>query len=141
MKIAITADIHLKTDKENPERFNALQDILDQLADENIKHIIIAGDLFDIESQNYSIFDELCKKEEHRSTNFYIIPGNHDPSISSKYFTSENIKVFDKPTFQDFDDCTSSFFFIPYFAGKSMGDEQAVAYDRQLSLRYGSSVK
>ncbi len=122
MKIAITADIHLKTDKENPERFNALQDILDQLADENIKNIIIAGDLFDIESQNYSIFDELCKKEEHRSTNFYIIPGNHDPSISSKYFTSENIKVFDKPTFQDFDDCTSSFFFIPYFAGKSMGD-------------------
>jgi len=28
---------------------------------ENIKILVIAGDLFDKESQNYSEFDELCK--------------------------------------------------------------------------------
>ena len=52
MKIAITADVHLKTGQEYPERYNALKDILDVLANEDIHTLIIAGDLFDAGSQN-----------------------------------------------------------------------------------------
>jgi len=122
VKIAITADIHLKTNKEYPERFNALKNILDQLVDENIETLIIAGDLFDIESQNYSLFDELCKKEKYNSIKFYIIPGNHDSSINPKYFTADNIKIFNEPSFQPFGDSAFSFFFVPYLTGKSMGE-------------------
>ena len=73
MKIAITADIHLKTNKEYPERLNALKNILDQLVDESIASLIIAGDLFDLESQNYSLFDELCRQNEYSNIEFYIM--------------------------------------------------------------------
>ncbi|MGZ5501776.1 MAG: metallophosphoesterase, partial [Nitrososphaeraceae archaeon] len=65
MKIAITADIHLKTNKEYPERYNVLKNMVDQLLEEGISTLIIAGDLFDIKSQNYSLFDELCKQEKY----------------------------------------------------------------------------
>jgi len=65
MKVAITADLHLKTKVENTERYNALINILNQLLLENINNLIIAGDLFEINSQNYSIFDELCKQKKY----------------------------------------------------------------------------
>jgi DNA repair exonuclease SbcCD nuclease subunit len=65
MKIAITADIHLKNKEKYPERYNALKNILDQLIESNINNLIIAGDLFDINSQNYSVFDDLCKQKKY----------------------------------------------------------------------------
>ena len=46
MKIAVTADVHLTTREDNPERFNALEDILGSLEGLGIEHLIIAGDLF-----------------------------------------------------------------------------------------------
>jgi len=142
MKIAITSDLHLKTGAgdalkiqaqkkgqtsaktqlQNPERFNALKNILERLLQKNVRHLIIAGDLFDAESQNYSIFDRLCMEEEYRGINFYIIPGNHDPAIDPKYFTAENIKVFNQPKIVTFGDSKVKFFFVPYMHGKSMGE-------------------
>jgi len=125
MKIAITADIHLKTDKEYPERYNALRNILDQLLEENITNLIIAGDLFDTKSQNYSIFDELCKQEKYSCIQFYIICGNHDSAISAKYFTAGNIKILNEPEMMTFGDTSVNFFFLPYQPGKSMGEVMA----------------
>jgi DNA repair exonuclease SbcCD nuclease subunit len=122
MKIAITADVHLKTKEENPERYNALINILDQLLTENINNLIIAGDLFDINSQNYSIFDELCKQKKYNQIQFYIIPGNHDSDIKSKYFTANNIKIFNEPTILALGDPAINFFFIPYIFNKPMGE-------------------
>ncbi len=43
MKIAITADVHLKTGQQYPERYNALKDILEVLVREDIHSLIIAG--------------------------------------------------------------------------------------------------
>ncbi|MBC7333531.1 MAG: metallophosphoesterase [Actinobacteria bacterium] len=167
MKIAITADIHLKKKNETPERWNAIYNIVQQMRSENIDTLIIAGDLFDKETQNYSEFDEFCKKESYihstnylnnktksinnqdsednksskgnenqngggeNSTNgrikFYIIPGNHDPSLRPGFFTSGNIKVITSPSV-----ITSSanhsgknaikFFLIPYTPAKSIGE-------------------
>ncbi len=122
MKIAITADIHLKTNKEYPERYNALKNILDVLLEENIATLIIAGDLFDIKSQSYPLFDELCKQEKYSHIRFYVICGNHDSAISPKYFTADNIKVFNEPEIMTFGDSGVKFFFVPYRLGKSMGE-------------------
>ena len=122
MKVAITADIHLSTDQEYPERFNALTNILDQLVKEKINNLIIAGDLFDAKSQNYSIFDDLCKKEQYNKIIFHIIPGNHDPVISKKYFSADNVKIYNQPSFLSFKDCAFRFFFVPYIPGRSMGE-------------------
>ena len=47
MKIAVTADLHLTSRVRNPERYHALANILEQLADRKIDNLVIAGDLFD----------------------------------------------------------------------------------------------
>lgn len=122
MKIAITADVHLKTGEKYPERFNALKNILDQILNEGIEILVIAGDLFDLESQNYSVFDKLCREKKYNHVKFYIIPGNHDCTINSKYFTAENIRVFYEPTLLTFNNSPYSFFFIPFLPGKFMGE-------------------
>ena len=72
MKIAITADVHLRTEGEHPERYAALENILEQTRDIDIKHLIIAGDLFDTEFQNYSEFETLCTKYD--DLDLFIIP-------------------------------------------------------------------
>ncbi|MBM3700798.1 MAG: hypothetical protein FJW68_07825 [Actinobacteria bacterium] len=138
MKIAITSDIHLKsispktaqlqlediadTGMQNPERFNALRNILDQMLELQIPHLIIAGDLFDAMSQDYSVFDFLAAQPKYSDINFYIIPGNHDSLISSKYFTAKNIQVFNEPEIVAINGSQVKFFFIPYIPAKSMGE-------------------
>jgi hypothetical protein len=43
MKIAITADVHLSTYKETPERYHALEDILRQSISENVDALFACG--------------------------------------------------------------------------------------------------
>lgn len=141
MKIAFTSDLHLKssllkqpTEKagdaikagmQNPERYNALINILDQINYLGINTLVIAGDLFDAESQDYYVFDRLCSLEKYRGIDFYIIPGNHDAAISGKYFTSANIEVFENPEMRAFNEGKIKFFFVPYKHGISIGQAMA----------------
>jgi len=121
MKIGITADVHLRGKRETPERFNALKDILNQLKDKGISHLIIAGDLFDKNTFNYSDFDNLCK--EYNNIKFYIIPGNHDPELRKKDFSANNIYVFAEPNIYQFPEYKFiKFLFIPYSDERSMGE-------------------
>ncbi|MFC1564680.1 exonuclease SbcCD subunit D [candidate division KSB1 bacterium] len=122
MKIAVTADVHLRSRKEYPERYNALENILDQMNGENINVLVIAGDLFDTEVQNYAEFDELCKQSKYSSIQFYIIPGNHDSGIDSKYFTSENIRIFNDPEIIQPESPSPQLLFLPYVHDRSMGE-------------------
>lgn len=122
MKIAITADVHLHSKEVYSERYNAILNILYQMITENIKILVIAGDLFDAESQNYSEFDELCKLKKYSDIEFYIIPGNHDLGIKSKYFTANNVQVFNKPEILQLGEPPFDFFFLPYVLDKSMGE-------------------
>jgi exonuclease SbcD len=127
MKIAITADVHLKTKEKSPERWNALSNILDKMLSEDIKTLIIAGDLFNEESQNYSDFDEFCKNKKYTDNQikFYIISGNHDPSLKQQYFTSDNIRIFYKPEIIKLGEPPVTFLFIPYLPARSMGEVMA----------------
>jgi exonuclease SbcD len=117
LKIAVTADVHLTTREDNPERFNALANIFDSLADLEIHHLIIAGDLFNKDISNYSQFDELC--EQHDQVTVHLIPGNHDPSVEASRFTAGNVSAYNKPTRVDLD---GTFLFVPYQLGTSMGE-------------------
>jgi len=121
MKIGITADVHMKAEHECPERYNAFTNILDQCCDLDIKHLIIAGDLFDQTMQNYGEFEALCKKSNFSDIKYHIIPGNHDPNIQKKHFATRDIHVYSEPTWVDFD-AGWSFLFIPYIKDKSMGE-------------------
>jgi exonuclease SbcD len=141
MKIAITADVHLKTGQEYPERYAALKDILDVLVKEDTHVLIIAGDLFNAGSQNYSVFDELCRDKQYTGIDFHIIPGNHDPAISPKYFMAPNIKIYSEPELISLEDSGPGFFLVPYFAGKSMGEiiakHRAYLPDRWILIGHG----
>jgi exonuclease SbcD len=134
MKIAVTADVHLKTKEKSGERWNALASLLDKMISEDITNLIIAGDLFNQESHNYSEFDDFCKSEEYirHRIKFFVIPGNHDPSISQKDFTSDNIKIFSKTEIIGFGNPPAFFLFIPYQPAKSMG-EAAAEYKKDLT--------
>src|SRR4030043_917542 len=124
MKIAITADLHLKTKEKSSERWSALSDIIDKMLSEDTKTLIVAGDLFNQESQNYSDFDQFCKNKKiiDNQVKFYIIPGNHDPSIKQQHFTSTNINIFNKPEIIELGEPPTVFLFIPYQPARAMGE-------------------
>ena len=121
MKIAVTADAHLRTGARHPERYNALENVFDQTVAAGIENLIIAGDLFDKDFQDYSEFEKLCRN--HTSLQLHIIPGNHDPSISGKSITGDNIHIYTDPTVLEIDSVT--FLFIPYEEKAKMGEKIA----------------
>ncbi len=130
MKVAITADVHLKSKDKTPKRWQALEDILKQLPPGKIKDLIIAGDLFDAESHNYSQFDRLCKDKKFKKINIHILPGNHDQGISQVNFIAENIRVYDQPEIIDLNGL--KFFFVPYLEDKTMANVLS-QHDQQLN--------
>lgn len=121
MRISVTADVHLRTRAEHSERYNALENIFKQTNTEGIENLLIAGDLFDKDFQNYSDFEELCKK--YPGIQCHIIPGNHDPNISEKSIVGDNIHIYTDPTALKFDSTT--FLFIPYEEEATMGEKIA----------------
>ena len=121
MRISVTADVHLRTKAEHPERYNALENIFEQTITEGIENLHIAGDLFDKDFQNYSEFEELCKK--FSKLQLHIIPGNHDPSISGTSIVGDNIHIYTDPTALEIDSTT--FLFIPYEEKAKMGEKIA----------------
>lgn len=117
MKIAITADVHLASYGESPERYHALEDIIRQTLSENIDTLLICGDLFNANFNNYSDFENLTKK--YPELNFWIIPGNHDGNVSSRSLAGNNIKVIEET--EIFDDACQ-LMLVPYTQGKTMGE-------------------
>jgi DNA repair exonuclease SbcCD nuclease subunit len=135
MKIAITADVHLRTREEHPERYNALENIIEQIKAENIETLIIAGDLFDKDSRSYTDFEKLCKK--HGGVQLHIIPGNHDPVISEKGIVGENIHIYTAPITSEIDSTT--FLFLPYEEKANMGEkiaevENEIPYEEKANM-------
>jgi DNA repair protein SbcD/Mre11 len=125
MKIAITADIHLATRSDHPERYNALENILHQSDKDCIEHLIIAGDLFDKDYNNPKDFEALCKT--FPKINLHIIPGNHDVAVSGKSIVGSNIRVYTTPTAIEIDQ--TSFLFIPYEEKTKMCDRITIQGD------------
>ena len=123
MKIAVTADVHLRSRAEHPGRYNALENILEQISAEGIENLLIAGDLFDKDFRSYSEFEELCEK--YSKLRLHIIPGNHDPSISGKSVVGDNIHIYTDPATLEIDSTT--FLFIPYEEKAKMGEKIAEA--------------
>lgn len=124
MKIAITADLHLTTQEANPDRFQALADILKQCESNQIEALIIAGDLFDREKRNFADFESVYRACAPESLSSYIIPGNHDVGLVQKNLTLDRVKVINETDLVDLDK-NFSFLFVPYLEGVTMGEEIA----------------
>ena len=121
MRISVTADVHLRTRAEHPERYNAMENIFEQTSAEGIENVLIAGDLFDKDFRSYFEFEELCKK--YSKLRLHIIPGNHDSSISGKSIIGNNIHIYTDPAILEIDSIT--FLFIPYQEKSKMGEKIA----------------
>jgi DNA repair exonuclease SbcCD nuclease subunit len=120
MPIALTADVHLKpTYHEAPERYDALVDILDQLQDQGITELILAGDTYDKDVTDPSLLDELLK--QYPAIQVYMIPGNHDPNLRPEAFTADNLTLVTEPTWQQLGEPPTPFLLIPYQGVQSMG--------------------
>ncbi len=132
MKIAVTADLHLTSFKDHPERYHALENILDQMLKADIRTLIIAGDLFHADFRNYTEFEGVCQKPRYRDVQFHIIPGNHDGRIESRKFVVENVTVHSQPVIHTFDLMSLPFLFLPYQKGKNMG-EVIILFHSELS--------
>ena len=117
MKIAITADVHLTSYKETPERYHALKDIFQQAVSSSLDAVLISGDLFNQDFNNYSDFEKLAR--EFPMLNIWILPGNHDSKVSSRSLVGKNLRIFEKPEIVDGD---IPFLMVPYQAGTTMGE-------------------
>ena len=132
MKIAVTADLHLTSRKDHPERYHALENILQQMVKDQIRVMIIAGDLFHESSRNYSEYENLCKDANYKHIQFHIIPGNHDPRINNKVIAAENVTIYSEPELKSFDLISLPLLFLPYKKDKTMG-ESIAAFASELS--------
>ena len=135
MKIAITADVHLVPGGEHPERLNALRNIFEQVEAEGIGVLIIAGDLFDKDVQDFKDFESLCRG--HPEVQVKVIPGNHDPALSPGMIAAENVKVHDTVDLVELGE--TPFLFVPYSEEKKMG-EQIAGKKSELEERKGKWI-
>jgi len=117
MKIAITADVHLSSYEETPERYHAVKDILQQAVSASLDAVLICGDLFHQDFNNYKDFENLAK--DFQKMEIWILPGNHDARVSSRSLTGKNLRIFEKAEIVEGD---IPFLMVPYQAGITMGD-------------------
>ncbi len=134
MKIAITADCHLTKIEDHPERYQAFENILDQLVERQIEILIVAGDLFDKGMTNYADFDKIFRKKKYETIQIYVLPGNHDPGLEDGNFTSKNVHVSSEPKFLEIIKDEITILAIPYSADKTMG-ECIESFREQLQAR------
>ncbi len=90
MKLIHTADLHLK--KGETKRIEILEWLVQKAQELEIDYFIIAGDLFDSDTDAVILRPELKKIFDAVSTKFLIIPGNHDlESFSHDYDYGKNV--------------------------------------------------
>jgi DNA repair exonuclease SbcCD nuclease subunit len=130
LRIAITADLHLTTQQDHPERFATLQDILQQCGELDIDRLIIAGDLFDQSQQNYAEFEQAYADAHPEGLTVSVIPGNHDPQLTQGALAVEGLEVFSEPVVQPAGD-SFDLLLVPFKVGTSMG-EHIPPYQAQL---------
>jgi len=93
MKIALTADLHLSTRDAHPERFEALENIFNQMHSEKISTLVIAGDLLDQTQANLADFSKLCSGAAGSGISVLVVPGNHDTQLDPRVVTAANVTV------------------------------------------------
>jgi DNA repair exonuclease SbcCD nuclease subunit len=90
MRFLHTADLHLK--KDTPQRHEILDWLIAKAEELKVDYILIAGDLFDSDTDATLLRHEVRKKFESSPCRFLIIPGNHDAcSFGPEYEYGSNV--------------------------------------------------
>lgn len=115
MKVAITADVHLNSQKKEP--LDNFKVIVQELLSKGISHLVVAGDLFDLGYDGHIEVDNLAKQFPELS--LIAVPGNHDPNLDRSQFNARNVEILTQPTIKKLG--SRRFLFLPYREGKTMG--------------------
>ncbi len=92
MKILHTADLHLNMT--NPERWEALKQLVALAVREQVDLFLIAGDLFDRNIEAETLRTRLRAALGHNDLTTVILPGNHDyQSYRSGLYFGDNVYV------------------------------------------------
>ena len=114
MRIIHCADIHLgsklesnfsglKAKERKAELFDNFVRLIEYAKDNEIYHVIIAGDLFDFVKGNTQLVIRTLKViEKYQEISFYYLQGNHDEEILKGAKMPKNLLMFGK-TFKRFD--------------------------------------
>lgn len=106
MKIIHCADIHLGSKMETnlskekakirkEEIFDAFNKMIEYASSNNIKHIIISGDLIDSKNVSSTVKNKVLKIfNKHSDINFYYLEGNHDAHVLDLTDIPSNLFVF-----------------------------------------------
>lgn len=124
MKIAITADMHLTSRQEHPDRFETLENLLRDCGDLGVEKLIIAGDLFDNSRPDFGDFESAYRDHRPPDLSTHIIPGNHDPGLTDAALAVDNLLVYTKPTLMD-EVPHQPILFLPYREHTTMGEHIA----------------
>ncbi len=117
MLILHTADLHL-TSKE-PSRLKVLEWIIDRANAYKVDCIIIAGDLFDSDTEGTILRSEVGKIFERSSSKLFLLPGNHDvESYGINYDYGENVHKCTKRPFEQFSIKDITFVAVPFQPAK-----------------------
>ncbi|WP_414837432.1 metallophosphoesterase family protein [Candidatus Nanosalina sp. VS9-1] len=97
MRIVHTADVHLSPD--HPERFEALEQVVEKCGDEDADLLLITGDLFDKNVDIEGLKTDLRPLFSDNSFQTLVIPGNHDNSAFRRedYFGDDLEVLTDRP--------------------------------------------
>ncbi|HMA99440.1 MAG TPA: metallophosphoesterase [Spirochaetota bacterium] len=116
MLIAVTADLHL--DKDHPETYGYFKKFIEQLKQQQITTVILAGDIFAKQAASYPDFVKLLN--QYPDITFHAVKGNHDNHLKKKMFALNNFYLYDEPVLKKISN--RHFVFIPYYADRSMAE-------------------
>jgi len=113
MKFLHTADIHLKKDEE--KRLDIFTWLLKRAGELGVDYFIIAGDLFDSDSDATLLRNEVRRLCESLKFKLLIIPGNHDAnSYGPEYEYGENVIQLTERPFQLLRSKVLKIYGVPY---------------------------
>jgi len=128
MKIAITADNHILDNKSHPERLTTFGNILGKCDDLNVDQLIICGDMFDKDINNFADFEKVYRERKPKDLKTFVIPGNHDPDLTQGMFSISEFEVIDEPLIKALDQKLTALF-IPYKSEIAMGEAISEFHD------------
>lgn len=96
MKLLLTGDLHISDD--HPERLVAFRWMATRARELDVDGLLIAGDLFDSNSDFRSSRSEFSEALERlpSETVLALVPGNHDSKISSDTYLGDRVTVLDE---------------------------------------------
>lgn len=137
MLILHTADLHLTS--KDPSRLKVLEWIIDKGNKEKVDLLVIAGDLFDANTEATILRTEVRKIFEKSQAKIILLPGNHDAeSYGLNYDYGQNIQQIVNKPFEIFNIGSIKFLAVPFQPAKFSECIMDLSEDVDIVIAHGT---